>query len=107
MAPRSILAGRSRRSAPPPAPAPSPADVNVNGATFDLGGQSQTIDQLAGTGTVTDSGAAATLTVGAANGSSTFAGTLSNGGGALALTKLGSGKLTLSGVNSYTGASSI
>ncbi|MEA2734369.1 MAG: hypothetical protein QOE14_820, partial [Humisphaera sp.] len=87
---------------------PDFTDVVVNGATFNLNAQNQTIDSLTGSGTVTNSGAtAATLTVGQAGASSSFAGSLTNGTGGLALTKVGAGTLTLSGANSYTGLSTI
>jgi autotransporter-associated beta strand protein len=53
-------------------------------------------------------GTAATISVGALNTSTTFSGTMKNNGtGTLALTKVGSGTLTLSGGNNYTGATTI
>jgi autotransporter-associated beta strand protein len=86
---------------------PNFTDVNVTGAALDVGGTSQTIDSLNGNGVVTDNGSAATLTVGALNGSGTFSGNLTNGAGVLSLTKTGSGKLILSGSNSYSGMTTI
>ena len=73
-------------------------------STLNLNGFSNSIGSLAGTGTVTNSGAAATLSVEGDNLSTTFSGTLQNGPGAFALTKTGTGTLTLSGVNTYSGA---
>ena len=66
---------------------------------------SAAIGSLAGAGTVENSGAAnVTLTAGADNSSTTFSGTLQNGAtSTLALTKLGTGLLTLSGTNTNTG----
>ncbi len=87
---------------------PDFTDLNVNGATFDLAGQNQTIDSLNGSGTVLDNNStAALLTVGQQNGSGTFTGTLSNGTGNLSLVKDGTGTLTLSGSDSYTGTTTI
>ncbi|MFO0841496.1 MAG: autotransporter-associated beta strand repeat-containing protein [Gemmataceae bacterium] len=81
----------------------SSTNVVANG-TFDLNGFGTTIASLSGTGTATDSGAAATLTVNTV-GSVTFNGLLS---GSLALTQAGSGQfiLTNSG-NSYTGLTTV
>jgi autotransporter-associated beta strand protein len=81
--------------------------VNTS-ATLDLGGFNQTIGSLAGSGTVTNSGAAAaTLTAGGDNTSTTFSGVIQDGASTTALTKLGTGTLTLFGANTYTGATMI
>ena len=69
----------------------------------------QAIGSLAGTGTVTNGGSATrVLTTGGNNTSTTFSGVLQNGASALALTKSGTGILTLApalpGANTYTGA---
>jgi uncharacterized protein with beta-barrel porin domain len=82
--------------------------VNAPG-TLDLGGFSQTIGSLTGSGTVTNSGATfpATLTTGGDNTSTTFSGTIQNGNSTLSLTKEGSGVFTLSGTNTYTGATTV
>ena len=68
------------------------------GATLDLGGFGLSLTNLFGAGAVTDSGAAATLTLAAAN----FSGAIS---GPLSL--VSNGAVVLSGVNTYTGATTI
>ena len=87
------------------------------GATVDLwdspGGI--TVDALSGAGTVTHTSFAANngvvepLTVGAANGSGTFTGTITDQGGnyLLALVKNGSGTQVFAGTNSYTGGTTL
>jgi autotransporter-associated beta strand protein len=65
-----------------------------------------TIGSLAGAGTVENAGTAnaRTLTAGGDNSSTTFSGTLQNGGSfGLGLAKTGTGSLTLSGANTNTG----
>ena len=77
---------------------------------IDLNGVDTTIGSLAGGGAdiVTNSGAAAaTLTAGGDNSSTTFAGLIQNGAGSTGLRKMGSGTLTLSGANSYSGGTTI
>ena len=71
------------------------------GATLDFNGFSQALGSLAGAGNVTLG--SATLTVGS-NASATFSGVLAGLGG---LTKSGLGTATLSGANTYTGATMI
>jgi fibronectin-binding autotransporter adhesin len=85
------------------------AQVTVNGNSNLNIGAAQTIASLSGNGAVT--GGAFALTIGNASSgtvqSTNFTGTLSNGSGALAITKSGLGTLTLSGANAYTGATSV
>ena len=84
-------------------------DVAVYGsAVLDLNSFSDTINALSGNGAVdVTSGGASTLTVGNNNNSGVFSGVLRNTSGTLALTKAGNGTETLSGVNTYTGATTI
>src|SRR5262249_37746056 len=83
--------------------------VNL-GTTLDLNGFSNTIGSLAngaaGGGTVTNNGASdATLTAGGDNSSTVFSGAIQDGAtNKLALTKTGTGTMTLSGNNTYSGA---
>ena len=86
------------------------ASVTVSaGGIFDLNGNRETIANLFGAGIVdnTAAGTSATLTLG--NGSCTFSGALQNtGAGAqLAVVKAGTGTLTLTGANFYTGGTTI
>ena len=81
---------------------------NVDSATFDLNGRNQQVGGLVGLGTtmpltVTNGGAAATLTVNNAT-SNTYRGAIS---GALSVAKSAGGMLTLSGTNSYAGTTNI
>ncbi|MCX7003918.1 MAG: autotransporter-associated beta strand repeat-containing protein [bacterium] len=84
-------------------------DVTVTdttgGDTLDLGGYAETINGLSGAGYVdnTVAGGPYTLTVGDNNADSSFSGAIKNTAGTLALSKTGSGTLTLSGANTYRG----
>jgi autotransporter-associated beta strand protein len=79
-------------------------DLDISTGRFDLGGFSQTVDELSGAGTVTSSvGGTSVLTLGNNNGSNMFSGAIENGSGTVALTKVGTGTQTLGGVNTYTG----
>ncbi len=87
-------------------------DVGSTMNFVEAGNSSVQLDALLGGGTITAGYyASKTLTIGAANGSGTFSGTLTNntrdGGNPLSLTKVGSGTQTLSGGNGYTGATTV
>jgi fibronectin-binding autotransporter adhesin len=86
--------------------------LGIDAGTVDLNGLSPSIGSLTGTGgTIVNNGSGAvTLTVGNDNTTSTYSGLIQNrtsGVGTLALTKVGTGVLTLSGSNSYTGGTQI
>ena len=83
-------------------------NVSVTGI-FDLNGFSTTINGLSGAGTVDNTAAATTptLTVGNNDQTSTFSGVIQNTAGTLALTKTGTGMLTLSGNNTYGGTTTL
>jgi autotransporter-associated beta strand protein len=75
--------------------------VVSNNAALDLNGIQQAVGSLSGSGSVLNSsGAWSTLTVGNDNTSTLFSGVIS---GSNALTKVGSGTLTLGGANTYFG----
>lgn len=73
---------------------------------FDMAGHNEGFDMLNGSGLVTSSGSS-TLQLGENNGSSTFDGTITDGTGNLALIKVGTGSLTLTGTNTYTGSTTV
>ena len=79
---------------------------------FDLNGNNETIAGLnsvagAGTGNVTNTGVAKTLTLGG-NGTYTYSGTISPAtANLIAVTKSGNGTQTLSGTNTYTGITTV
>lgn len=87
----------------------------ASGASFDVwDGTSPVVDALTGAGSVLKGGGTGsvsrTLTVGIANGSGTFSGTIDDAGSGsntLSLTKTGTGTQTLSGANTYRGTTVI
>ena len=86
---------------------PGFGDLSVAG-TLDLNAFSETVNGLSGSGIVDNQAAGtATLTVGDNDQSSTFSGVLKNTTGTLALTKMGAGSLTLSGINTYNGPTTL
>ncbi len=85
--------------------------LNGGSVTFDsaVAGNAFTLGSLSGSANLTLANNAATpaaiaLTLGGSNANSAYSGILSGGG---SLTKVGTGTLTLSGVNTYTGATSV
>ena len=86
----------------------SPGSAFVVNGILDLNGFDNTVGSLAGSGTVTNASQAATIfRVGNDNTSTKFSGTITDGTSSLALTKLGTGRLTLTGANTYTGGTTI
>ena len=89
------------------------ARLNLDGILDVRSGNDVFVDALTGAGSVTKTSsltnAAVTLTVGVANGSGTFTGTIGNDGGVdvVNFTKTGSGTQTLSGANTYTGVTTV
>ena len=81
--------------------------VNVNGGLTATGGDPE-LGSLAGTGNIVNSfsasGGFSALTLGYNNTTTTYSGVLSGTGG---ITKLGTGTMTLTGVNTYSGATAI
>jgi autotransporter-associated beta strand protein len=89
---------------------PTGGNLYINaGGSLDFEASGGTIGLLSGGGTISRQGGGSTgiLTVGQAAGSSTFSGVIQNGTLLMALTKIGSGTLTLSGTNTYTGGTII
>jgi autotransporter-associated beta strand protein len=78
-------------------------------ARRNLNNWNQTVAALTGAGTLDNvaAGAGATLTFGAMNAGGTFSGLIQNTGSALSLTKIGTGTQTISGANTFSGATFI
>jgi autotransporter-associated beta strand protein len=85
-------------------PASGSATLNVNGKTETINGLSSS---GAGASVVNNSTGSGALTVGGNDATSVFGGVIQNSGGTLTLTKTGTGALTLSGANTYTGPTAI
>jgi len=81
-------------------------NVSVSG-NFNLGGFSDTINGLSGSGSVEAGSGTPTLTVGDGDASASFSGVLGNTAGSLSLVKIGSGVQTLAGANTYSGTTSV
>lgn len=83
----------------------------ANNATFDLwDGNNVTIDALSGSGSVVKNyggGQTTILSIGINSGSGNFSGAISNAHGSVAVVKLGSGTQVFSGVNTYTGSTTV
>ncbi|MGO4670237.1 autotransporter domain-containing protein [Bosea sp. 2RAB26] len=83
--------------------ADSGAVVVTAPGTFQVNG-SETIGSLSGAGKVVLNSGVVTLTIGGANTTTTYSGLMSGAGG---LAKTGTGRLDLTGANTYTGATTI
>jgi len=79
----------------------------TNNGTFNLAGFSEAINGLSGSGIVDGVSGTPTLTIGDNNATGTFSGVIKNTAGTLALTKIGTGTLTLPAVNTFGGNTTI
>ena len=82
--------------------------INLNAGTLDMNGRQEAVNQLLNPtgvgGTITNTSATASkLYIGHQNGASTFAGAINDGTGTIAIEKIGTGALTLSGTSNFTG----
>jgi fibronectin-binding autotransporter adhesin len=81
--------------------------------TWNLNGFSETINGLSTPGNgptctiLNNGGTLSTLTVGGNDQSGTFGGLINDGSGILALTKIGGGKQTITGANTYSGTTTV
>lgn len=81
---------------------------NLNGR-LELGGTNQVLSTIAGVGTISNNlaGSTSTLTLGYGDVSGTFAALIPTSTGTVALAKTGSGTLTLTSSNAYTGGTTV
>ncbi|HRG59930.1 MAG TPA: autotransporter-associated beta strand repeat-containing protein, partial [Bacteroidia bacterium] len=83
-------------------------NLNIIAGTLDLNNFNHTAGSLSGTGTITNSVASSRLlTIGGDNTNTSFSGIIQNGSGTVSLTKTGTGTQVLSGINTYTGVTTI
>jgi autotransporter-associated beta strand protein len=87
------------------------ATWEVLGGTLGLYGSGLNVQLGALTGTggrlIVNSWGAGTFTIGGNNASTVYSGVISNGAAALSITKVGTGSLTLTKTNTYTGATTV
>jgi len=87
---------------------PNSAYTVSAGTELDVFGSNNTVGSLAGAGRVTNTAlGAATLSVGALGTSTTFSGTIADGSAALGFSKVGSGRLAISGTSTHSGSATI
>lgn len=80
----------------------------ATGNTLEVHGVNSNLGTLTGAGTLKNSSTtAATVTIGGTGTSSTFSGVVDSGAGVLNVIKTGTGTLTLSGANTYTGKTTV
>ncbi len=85
-------------------PSGTALSLTATGATLDLNSANQTVGSLTGALGTSIALGSGSLTTGSNNATTNFAGDISGTGG---LTKVGTGKLSLTGINSYSGGTTI
>jgi len=85
------------------------SNTNVNKTTLDFTDGTVSFGSMTGAGRIQGNNATGTkiISAGALGLNDTFSGIVANGAGTVALTKVGSGTMILSGANVYTGATSV
>ncbi|MCX6181391.1 MAG: autotransporter-associated beta strand repeat-containing protein [Bacteroidetes bacterium] len=103
-----VTAGTIKLGAAGVIPDASATGVAASGI-LDMNGFNETVGSITGAGTIDNKNGAGTytLTNGGNGRTTTFSGIIQNTSGSLALTKTGIGALTLSGANTYAGATTI
>lgn len=81
---------------------PAAGNLVANG-TLNLAGFSETVNGLSGSGAIDGASGTPLLVVGDTDATSTFNGVIRNTAGLLAVTKIGTGTLTLGGANTFAG----
>src|SRR5690606_22264005 len=83
-------------------------NTTANRNTLDFASGTISFGSMTGNGIVQSNGAGTkVISAGALGSNDTFSGVIANGSGILALTKIGGGTMTLSGNNSYSGATNV
>ena len=85
---------------------PNAGNVIVNGR-LDLAGNADTVNGLSGGGVIDSSAGLGALTLGSNNAEGIFTGEITNTGGTLSLTKVGTNTLILTGGNGYSGGTTL
>lgn len=103
-----IAAGSLRLGAAQVIPDASAVTLSTGTSALELGDFIETIGSIAGSGSIRSVGIGnSVLNVGANSTTTLYSGTLVDGSGTVALTKQGTGNLTLSGANTFSGLTTI
>ena len=78
-----------------------------NSGTLDLGGGTQMIASLSGSGQVVNSAGTLAALIVSGSATATFSGNINDAGGGISLEKAGTGKLVLSGTDSFAGGTTV